>query len=898
MFKLFIRKYFASITFMINLWSNTLLDSPEHLKLNGNWYQNADIDTNYVMKFNTFQIPNPLEAQYFFEIFTNTQIVENFLNTVINPNTSTQITDVSSVNYYTNTPGKPLILQYVYNGKNTELILSVTENYESHMQRFYTRINERKNPKTPIKYITFYTGHNLKTTGKNISLFSSSLDLKTSSISKIDNVLDEIIINVPEIAKINTNSKIKIGQSSTFLSTNGLQWLKFLTIATFQNPINGKYIISKNDLNDMIEIACKAIEQQKDYIEWSNKMFPSSYQLISDIRDYVIPQNIPNKPLVDSIKENTKSLLKDSTINIPCITKIHSICTDINEEMITIKQTLQKLDRGHGQLDSSKNQITAVVDDINGEIKKTILNDNAARSNKILSYTTSMVQKLEKIDESLRDTNVPLNPTEQDTESEPTVENNITETQSYTVYERLSSMHEIITGIRSSMLDLYGLLPDTENIANKYTAITEASNRASQSHKNLSEKASDINETLDGIKVSLDSLNALLNADSNIQKTLNTLTQSVSNLSSKNSPFINKLNLIIETAQFKDNYNLEELHDEFIKLPFKSYNSISYWNKTLMNNPQLVFYVTAKILAAPTIISEINDEFQAMTTQNGTLETSLNYIYRNRIAVFYEAFKTDIFNAIIQNYCNHFEGNRPNSVTDFKTLLAKEFKDTFIHAFISICGLATTHNILGNNIVKPYIDDLFDTKITFHTSQTEERWESTNDVIANLKARNYDNASYTLENLDNPAECNILTQNYENILKNSPYLIFGLWAQYTTAPIHIPGTSMILYSEEGSMRTQLMISGNTVLANKHILLNRLIVCKDAFKDFWFENNNINKVSDKNIFIFQHWTKEILETAHKPQYINLLTNKEIIELNIKQYYENTKYHGDLSISFPN
>ena len=109
---------------------------------------------------------------------------------------------------------------------------------------------------------------------------------------------------------------------------------------------------------------------------------------------------------------------------------------------------------------------------------------------------------------------------------------------------------------------------------------------------------------------------------------------------------------------------------------------------------------------------------------------------------------------------------------------------------------------------------------------------------------------------------------------------------------------MILYSEEGSMRTQLMISGNTVLANKHILLNRLIVCKDAFKDFWFENNNINKVSDKNIFIFQHWTKEILETAHKPQYINLLTNKEIIELNIKQYYENTKYHGDLSISFPN
>jgi len=931
MSKLFLRKFFTLGTCLFNILGSTLLDSPQFLKLNGIWYQNADTNSNYAWKTNTYEVQNPLEAQYFYTIFSNRDMVTDFLNAVIHPDAS--ISTVENTSYYTNEPGKPLIYQYTFNGKTIELVLSVTENYESRMQRFYNRINERKNPKTPIKYVTFYKGTGLQTNGKNISVFSSGLDLKTTSISKIDDVLDEIIINVPEIAKINASSKIKIGQSSKFLDSDGLQWLKFLTIASFQTPVNGKYIISQNNLNESIGSACKSIKNAIDQVTWSDEMFPASYSLISDIHDYVVPKNSDGKTLVESVKEATKSILTNATTTIPGVQKIYDACTDINEEIIAIKNTLEKLEECHANLTETGSKVSDMVTDISGEIKSEILKENTKKSTKILTNTTFMKETLENIDAALRDPN--STPTtgggstsgttgeetggdsstsnkESTSTGEEDEDTKTTETRAETVYEILTSMHERITDIRQSINELSERLPRSEAIGENYAAIGTKIGEISASHNNISDKASSINDTLNVIKTSLGSLNSLLNNDSSIQESLNSIEKSVSNLSSKNSPFMNKINLILETAKFKDEYIPEttpetEIHEAIQNLPFHIRNSASYCDKVLINNPQLVFYLAAKILAAPTNIGETNDEFQAMTTNTGRESTSENYIYRNRIAIFYEAFKNDIFNAVIKNFCDHFEGKqKPNSNEGIETLLAKEFKDMLIHAFVSACGIDKTSTILPEDnptvqaakyIVRKYLDNLFDKKFTYNTNTTEEKWDSESAIIANLKARSYDNEANAIEGTGDTQKLAELALKYENILKNSPYLIFELWARYATAKIYPRPNGSTYYTEKFTMQSQLMIPGNTVRANKHILMNRLIVFKDAFKDFWFENANYNSVNATNIAAFQYWVEEILETEHKPQYINLFKNQEIIALNVNTYYSNTKYHYGLLQNFP-
>jgi len=508
----------------------TLLDSPKTLKFQNNKYMEVGTPTNYVSASNTISVYNPLEATYFYKIFQSKENVRLFLNHLLYPNATNTITDVTDSNDYENSPGHPLVYNYKIGNSSKEVVLSVTKDYESRIVEFYSRINDRKDPGTPIKYITFFTGENATTNsnGKNIGLFSTSLDLKRSSLEKIDTAFDEIILNVQEISGLNSESSIKICNKTVPLTATGLQWLKFLTIGYFQTPINGKYIISKIGLDQDIASTANLIKERSNYIEWNNTMAPGEYKMISTLYTKISPNT--EGQLVDQINNNTKALLEDKNLKIPCVSTVGAKCDNIKTNLEKISGDIETI---------TTEQITPLTEAVSG------ITNNLEKISALQSALSTNRENLTTIKSDINSISNLLSSIKNSLYGQT---KNGEQATYISIFQQLETIRSILDGLNNGLTEFYSTLPVMNTLIEQYASISNTIGTLCYDDKSaLSSKLNTIEDKTDTLNKTFKETQKLI-TDSNtggILESMEKVSDACNTVTAADSEIMKKLDEIL-----------------------------------------------------------------------------------------------------------------------------------------------------------------------------------------------------------------------------------------------------------------------------------------------------------------------------------------------------------------
>lgn len=584
-----VKKYFFLSMLSIHTYCNagfTLLTSPSSIIERGQYYEEAGNNTNNIFKTNAILIPDPLEADCFYKIFNDTKRTQNFLKAILYPQTPDVNLSLSPYDYYQNKAGKPLVYRCEIKNKQTfEVVLSVRNEYDSsQMTQYYQRINDRKSASAPIKYITFFTGVTKENSyGKNIGIFSSDLNLSRSSVAKIDNVLDEIIINASVIStNITSNtSELKIAQSSNTLKKEGLEWLKFLTIAYFQNGIRGKYVIPTNELSNNLVEAANCIQGTSPSTEWSYHLFPSEYSLVSEIHDSIVPKKDEQDNIQDPIQQKIETVLSKEGLKIVCI----------NSAKEEIKESISLIDKKICGLNEIKDATTDVKESAEsiGENIKTIfgltgdIQNIVSQINIIQSLINTMNTSLYGVETSTAEGSAPI-------QKQITVSQQIDAVRNITlgVSETVTKLHSLlstfptatlitenqktltteigqITTLLSSLTDnnLKELNNLLKTISEKVTALSNIMTQLSTTNiATMGINIDAIKTDIENIKTTLNSLNSMIAAINDQTKNITTIEQkldSVSQTSSNTLTQIQNTNTTLSAVTESENKILNQI---------------------------------------------------------------------------------------------------------------------------------------------------------------------------------------------------------------------------------------------------------------------------------------------------------------------------------------------------
>ena len=958
-----IKKIFFLFILSIHTYCNagfTLLTSPSSIIERGQYYEEAGNNTNNIFKTNAILIPDPLEADCFYKIFNDTKKTQNFLKAILYPQTPDINLLLSPYDYYQNKAGKPLVYQCNINNNTAfEVVLSVRDKYESsQMAQYYQRINDRKSASTPIKYITFFTGVTKENSyGQNIGIFSSDLNLSRSSVAKIDNVLDEIIINASQISQNieNDNSIIRIAQSSNTLKKEGLEWLKFLTIAYFQNGIRGKYVIPTNGLSNNLVEAVNCIKDTNPSIEWSYDLFPAEYSLVSEIYDSIV-----TKDEKDPIQKKIENALLKEELKIACVDKAKD---EIRESISLIDNKICGLNEIEKATTDVKESAKLIDDNI-----KTIsgLTDNiqnvTSQINTIQSLINTISTSLYGVETSTTEGSTPI-------QKQITVSQQIDAVRSITlgVSETVTKLHSLLSTFPTATLITENQKTLTTEIGkittslssltdnnlkelnnNSLNSVIAAINDQTKNITNIEQKIDSVlqnsSNTLTQIQNTNTILNAVTESENKILNKIQLVSAKLSSISSGSSgssgstditpimtlmeenlatkkdlsssqtelqnTLLSKMDEIMQKISSsgtssgktedepkedaKTDSSYTQLKPLLSTLPFKTYDSAYECADIISKNPQLVFYITARILKLDALIAfgDKYNEACVMTTTNQTNDRIAPiYIRRNRAMVFYKAFATE-FHTIFDNM---------QKILGYPAEQARSIMFARLLSMIVDCSRRETYNIQDTILSEFWVKNITFKDFSNRLDPTTENWSTLNNAIENIKNRSYDNmdtSSLITEKGDVTDEnINALITKFELLLSNSHYLLFYLWAKYITTDIETTEVdtkwqidknyTLSEYCTMAYRNCYIAIKNSDYTsAQKHVLLNRLYVIKKSYLSSSFANGQLsdyNLETCKRFIALQNSPNNTLE--------NFFQYDSILNLSISNYWTQ-KYHKDL------
>ena len=1003
-----IKKFFFLFILSIHTCCNagfTLLTSPSSIIERGQYYEEAGNNTNNIFKTNAILIPDPLEADCFYKIFNDTKKTQNFLKAILYPQTPDINLLLSQYDYYQNKAGKPLVYQCNINNNTAfEVVLSVRDKYESsQMAQYYQRINDRKSASTPIKYITFFTGVTKENSyGQNIGIFSSDLNLSRSSVAKIDNVLDEIIINASQISQNieNDNSIIRIAQSSNTLKKEGLEWLKFLTIAYFQNGIRGKYVIPTNGLSNNLVEAVNCIKDTNPSIEWSYDLFPAEYSLVSEIYDSIV-----TKDEKDPIQKKIENTLLKEELKIACVDKAkdeiresislidNKICglneiekatTDVKESAKLIDdniKTISGLTDNIQNVTSQINTIQSLINTISTSLYG-VETSTAEGSTPIQKQITvsQQIDAVRSITLGVSETVTKLHsllstfPTATlITENQKTLtteigkittslssltDNNLKELNNLlkTISEKVTALSDIMTQLSTTNIATMGIninaiKTDIENIKttlNSLNSVIAAINDQTKNITNIEQKIDSVLQTSSNTLTQIQSTNTTLNAvtesENKILNKIQLVSAKLSSISSGSSgssgstditpimtlmeenlatkkdlsssqtelqnTLLSKMDEIMQKISSsgtssgktedepkedaKTDSSYTQLKPLLLTLPFKTYDSAYECSDIISKNPQLVFYITARILKLDALIAfgDKYNEACVMTTTNQTNDRIAPiYIRRNRAMVFYKAFATE-FHTIFDNM---------QKILGYPAEQARSIMFARLLSMIVDCSRRETYNIQDTILSEFWVKNITFKDFSNRLDPTTENWSTLNNAIENIKNRSYDNmdTSSLITKKEDVTDENIntLITKFELLLSNSHYLLFYLWAKYITTDIETTEVdtkwqidknyTLSEYCTMAYRNCYITIKNSDYTsAQKHVLLNRLYVIKKSYLSSSFANGQLsdyNLETCKRFIALQNSPNNTLE--------NFFQYDSILNLLISNYWTQ-KYHKDL------
>lgn len=984
----------------------TLLTSPSSIiERNGN-YVDVGNNENKISTNSAILIPDPLEADCFYKIFNDTEKTQNFLKAILYPQTPNITLSLSTCDYYQNKAGKPLVYQCNINNNSTlEVVLSVRDKYESsQMAQYYQRINDRKSASTPIKYITFFTGDPKENSyGKNIGIFSSDLNLSRSSVAKIDNVLDEIIINASGISKNITNddSVIRIAQSSNTLKKEGLEWLKFLTIAYFQNGIRGKYVIPTNGLSNNLVETVNCIKDINPSVEWSYDLFPSEYSLVSEIHDSIV-----TKDGKDPIQEKIENTLSKEKLKIACVDKAkdeiqksillidNKICglNEIEKATTDVKESAKLIDDNiktiSGLTDNIQNVISQIntiqslintintslygvetsTDEGNTPIQKQIT--VSQQIDAVRSITLGVSETVTKLHSLLSTFPTATLITENQktltteigkitTSLSSLTDNNLKELNNLlkTISEKVTALSDIMTQLSTTNIATMGIninaiKTDMENIKttlNSLNSVISAINDQTKNITNIEQKLDSVSQISSNALTQIQSTNTALSAITESENKIlnhiqlvNAKLSSISsgssgtsgstditpimtlmeeNLATKNdlssahtklqNTLLAKMNEIMqkisssETSSGKTEDDPKEdtkpdssytqLKPLLSKLPFKTYDCADECADIISQNPQLVFYITARILKLDALIG-FDDEYHeaCVMTSKHYKETSYmaqTYIRRNRAMVFYNAFKEE-FRTIFENM---------QKILGYSAEKAQSIMFARLLSMIIDCSRKEIYNVSSTVLSDFWIKNITFKDFSNRFDHTQENWSTIDNAIENIKNRSYDTmdtSSLITKKEDITDETiNTLTTKFDLLLSNSHSLLFYLWAKYITTDIETTEVDTkwqidknYTLSEYCTMAYRSCYieikNSDYTSARKRVLLNRLYVIKKSLLD---DNFAKGQLSDYNLETCKRFI--LLQNSTNSALKNFFQYDSILNLSTSNYWTQ-KYHKDL------
>jgi len=847
--KISTKKFFITLLlFLLQTNSEfTLLDSPKSLILQekNNKYIELGNPTNYVQLSNAIITFNPLEASYFYNIFASTENVKIFLNHMLYPNATNTITEVKNSNYYKNQPGRPLVYNYTTKDTTieTEIVLSVTNDYESRIAEFYSRINDRKDPGIPIKYFTFFTGQDTNNShGKNIGLFATSLDLKKSSLEKINGTFDEIILNVPQISNLNSQSSIKICNKTISLTTTGLQWLKFLTISYFQTPINGQYVISKHGLNTELQNAALSITTRNDFIAWNNIMEPGEYEIISTLYSklqFPKTEEYQGKTLADVIKIDTKNLLNDAELKIPCVSTVQNNCADIYNQIKPGSELSNKILEHNSNATSIISAATSIEESLKtiNELRTTLI-ENHTNLSTIKEQIHAINNFLSSIQNSLYGT-----------------KNNGEQATHMTVYQQLDAIRNILDGLNNGITNFYSKLPVMNTIIDNYTSIAETLGTLCYDDKSmLSITLNNIEDKTDSLKHAINSTQELINNTDTggIIETMTKVSDACNSLTSVDSEIMTKLNEILN--RIDPGYALYNDVLPAINKLLETFgiNTLEGFSDT---NPIMASVISTKLEVLLTKIENYKEENSAIDAQAiyDEIKNALNPILAEYNIAQLETSNLEIIKLRLQDLKTAVEQLK-NSSTGDPTPQPLDYDSikSPLNDILRVCALNTigedtliTPDVLKEklNTIKVTVNTLKNNTINYDTikenldiilekfsitpitdGDNQEISEAISSKLGEINTK-YDSIINSIKQLplktyDTPEEC-------KQILTNNPQLIY-----YVTAKI-LAVDSNIAFDDQFHELSVMTSTNNKNLNDSifgYIRRNRFGVFYNAFKD--------------------------------------------------------------------